>query len=224
MSSTTNNGRARGPFRTCSVNSDWYGETLETIFIRTIDLLRFPISDPPVGQPTLLVPDVPLRQGQPTNFTCLSSPSKPASQLILYRNEQTISDATTTLVSYEIDPTTKKNLTKLVFQLDDPDGSWDGVFLRCEQIYQFVDNYRKDVSQKIQTLCKSSKVTVRIPTRRFRQAESADRIAESLPVDGQLHGDVPLHRSGQSVAPISVMNSALARRFIFTPFVIKMVR
>lgn len=99
---------------------------------------------------------MPLRQGHPTNFTCISSPSKPASTLILYRNEQIISDRSSSIVSYELDTATKKNVTKLIYKLNDPDSNWDDVNLRCEQIYTFANNYRKDVSRKLQTYCKCS--------------------------------------------------------------------
>ncbi|CAF3151348.1 unnamed protein product [Rotaria socialis] len=105
---------------------------------------------PPNGQPTLLLPHMPLKQGQSVNITCLSAPSKPASKLMLYKNEQIIAKKTSLMHFYEFDMKTKKNLTKLVYNIDDLDGDWDNARVRCEQIYQYADNFQKDVSTRIQ--------------------------------------------------------------------------
>lgn len=99
---------------------------------------------------------MPLKQGQPANITCLSSPSKPASKLVFYKNEQIIDNQPSLTISYELDIKTKKNLTKLVYIIDDPDSSWDNVRVRCEQIYNYADNYRKEVFTKLQVFCKCS--------------------------------------------------------------------
>jgi hypothetical protein len=109
---------------------------------------------PPNGQPTLLLPNMPLKQGQSANITCLSSPSKPASRLILYKNEQIITKETWIRFSYELDLKTRKNITKLVYIIHDPDSTWDNTRIRCEQIYKYVNNFRKDVSKIIQVHCK----------------------------------------------------------------------
>lgn len=99
---------------------------------------------------------MPLNQGQPANITCLSSPSKPASKLILYKNEQIITkeSSSSLMISYELDIPTKKNLTKLVYMIEDPDSNWHNVRLRCEQIYQYENNFRRDISTRIQVHCK----------------------------------------------------------------------
>ena len=65
-----------------------------------------------------------------------------------------ITEQSSTSLSFEIDPLTKKNRTKLIYTLVDPDADWDDVVLRCEQIYKFKSNFQKDVSHKIRTFCK----------------------------------------------------------------------
>jgi hypothetical protein len=97
---------------------------------------------------------MPLRQGQSVNITCLSTPSKPASKLILYKNEQIITEKSLLMISYELDMKTKKNLTRLVYKIDDPDSTWDNAVVRCEQIYKYADDFHKDIATKIQVLCK----------------------------------------------------------------------
>ncbi|CAF3483535.1 unnamed protein product [Rotaria sordida] len=104
---------------------------------------------PPDGQPTLILPNMPLKQGQSANITCLSTPSKPASKLILYKNEQIITKKSSLMIFYELDMLTKKNVTKLVYIIDDPDSSWDNARIRCEQIYQYANNFHKDISTRI---------------------------------------------------------------------------
>ncbi|CAF3478455.1 unnamed protein product [Rotaria sp. Silwood1] len=104
---------------------------------------------PPNGQPTLILPSMPLKQGQTANITCLSTPSKPASKLILYKNEQIITKKSSLMIFYELDMTTKNNLTKLIYIIDDPDSSWDSARIRCEQIYQYANNFHKDVSTRL---------------------------------------------------------------------------
>jgi hypothetical protein len=108
----------------------------------------------PSGQPTLLLPDMPLKQGYSANITCLSTPSKPASKLILYKNEQIISTESSSKVFYELDRNTNKNLTKLIYTIKDPDSSWNDVIVRCEQIYQFAQKFQGDAIAKIQVYCK----------------------------------------------------------------------
>ncbi len=93
---------------------------------------------------------MPLRQGQSVDITCLSSPSKPASKLILYKNEQII---TNTKILYELDLNTNKNRTKLIYRINDPDSSWHNAIARCEQTYQFNSNFQKDVSANLQVYC-----------------------------------------------------------------------
>jgi hypothetical protein len=95
---------------------------------------------------------MPLKQGQPANITCLSSPSKPASNLILYKNEQILKNDLKFF--YELDINTNKNLTKIIYKITDPDSNWNNVIIRCEQIYKFRKNFRKDTSEKIQVHCK----------------------------------------------------------------------
>ncbi|CAF1231043.1 unnamed protein product [Adineta ricciae] len=112
--------------------------------------VRLTIITPPNGQPTLILPDMPLKQGQSANVTCLSTPSKPASKLVLYKNEQMISREPSAKVTYELDMKTKKNLTKLVYTIDDPDSTWDFALIRCEQIYEYGNSFSKDVSKRIQ--------------------------------------------------------------------------
>jgi hypothetical protein len=102
---------------------------------------------------------MPLKQGQSANITCLSSPSKPASKLILYKNEQIIPKDSSLMTFYKLDIKTKKNLTKLVYIIDDPDSSWDNARIRCEQIYKYENNFHKDVSRRIQVYCKFLRVS-----------------------------------------------------------------
>ncbi len=128
-------------------------DTWDSFFIQYWPSFSFLLASPN-GQPTLLLPNMPLKQGQSANITCLSSPSKPASRLILYKNEQLIPKESSSIISYELDIKTKKNLTKLVYIIDDPDSSWDNARIRCEQIYQYVNNFHNDVSRKIQVHCK----------------------------------------------------------------------
>ena len=110
----------------------------------------------PHGQPTFILPNMPLKQGLAANITCLSSPSKPASKLVLYANEQIVPEESPSLsISYELDVATKKNLTKLVYLINDPDGNWHNARLRCEQIYQYENSSRRDVFTRIQVYCKS---------------------------------------------------------------------
>lgn len=97
---------------------------------------------------------MPLKQGQPVNVTCISAPSKPASKLILYKNEQIITKRPSLMIFYELDMRTKKNLTKLVFMIDDPDSSWDNARIKCEQIYQYANDFPKDISTRVQVHCK----------------------------------------------------------------------
>jgi len=101
---------------------------------------------------------MPLKQGQSANITCLSSPSKPASKLILYKNEQIISKDSSLMIFYKLDIKTKKNLTKLVYIINDPDSSWDNARIRCEQIYKYENNFHKDISRRIQVHCKFFRV------------------------------------------------------------------
>ena len=56
-------------------------------------------------------------------------------------------------VTYELDMKTKKNLTKLVYTIDDPDSTWDFALVRCEQIYEYGNSFSKDVSKRIQVHC-----------------------------------------------------------------------
>jgi hypothetical protein len=107
---------------------------------------------PPNGRPRLLLPPMPLKQGQSTNITCLSSPSKPASNLILYKNERILSDEIR--IDYQLDLNSNKNLTKIIYTIHDPDSSWDNAIIRCEQIYAFEKNSQRDVKEKIHVYCK----------------------------------------------------------------------
>ena len=97
---------------------------------------------------------MPLKQSRSANITCLSAPSKPASKLILYKNDQAIVTQYSLRVSYELDMKTKKNITKLVYVIDDPDSSWDNSLIRCQQSYHYADNMHRDVSARIQVHCK----------------------------------------------------------------------
>jgi len=128
-------------------------DTWDRFFSSILTFFLFLLASPN-GQPTLLLPNMPLKQGHPANITCLSSPSKPASRLILYKNEQIITKESSLIISYELDMRTKKNLTKLVYIIYNPDSSWDNAHIRCEQIYTYTNNFRKDVSRTIQVLCK----------------------------------------------------------------------
>lgn len=102
---------------------------------------------------------MPLRQGHAANITCLSAPSKPASKLILFKNEQMIDPTFSSIVSYEMDVMTKKNQTKLVYIISDPDSTWDNVLIRCEQTYQYDSNFQKDVIRRVHTYCKFNRMS-----------------------------------------------------------------
>ncbi|CAF3628598.1 unnamed protein product [Rotaria socialis] len=105
---------------------------------------------PPMGQPKLLLPVMPLKQGQSTNITCVSSPSKPASELILYKNEEIIkSELSSAKYVYEFDKDTNKNVTKLIYTIDDPDSSWHNAIVKCKQIYEFANNPQLYVIAKL---------------------------------------------------------------------------
>ncbi len=108
---------------------------------------------PPNDQPTLLLPSMPLKEGQSVNITCLSSSSKPASNLILYKNEQILTDKIN--ISYQLDIKNNNNLTKIIYTIDNPDSNWDNAIIRCEQIYVFEKNLRRDVKEKIHVYCKN---------------------------------------------------------------------
>jgi hypothetical protein len=95
---------------------------------------------------------MPLKQGQSANIICLSSPSKPASNLILYKNDQILINDIR--IFYELDLDTNKNLTKIIHRINDPDSSWDNAVVKCEQVYKFVKNFKRDVTEKIQVYCK----------------------------------------------------------------------
>ena len=97
---------------------------------------------------------MPLKQGQSANITCLSAPSKPASKLILYKNKQIIDHKFSSLISYQLDMKTRKNLTKLIYTIDNLNSGWDNVRIRCEQMYQYETNFHKDISIRIQVHCK----------------------------------------------------------------------
>jgi hypothetical protein len=97
---------------------------------------------------------MPLKQGQPADIICLSSPSKPASKLILYKNDQIITNEySSSMILYESEANTNKNITKLIYRINDPDSSWHNVIVRCEQSYQLDKTFRKDVVGKIQVYC-----------------------------------------------------------------------
>lgn len=99
---------------------------------------------------------MPLKQGQSANITCLSSPSKPASNLILYKNEQILTDEIR--IDYQLDLNSNNNLTKIIYTIHDPDGSWDNAIIRCEQIYPFERTSQRDVKEKIHVYCKYIKI------------------------------------------------------------------
>ena len=60
------------------------------------------------------------------------------------------------MITYELDETTKRNATKLIYTIDDPDSSWDNALVRCEQIHPFANDYPKDVTERILTHCESN--------------------------------------------------------------------
>lgn len=107
-----------------------------------------------MGQPVLFLPAMPLRQGQTATISCSSAPSKPASNLVLYRDEQILADEPNLMIIYELDTSSKKNITKIFYKIDDPDSTWDNVLIRCEQIYKYANNYQKDIIRRIHTHCK----------------------------------------------------------------------
>ena len=138
---------------------------------------------------------MPLKQGQSTNITCLSSASKPASKLILYKNEQIIEMDSSTLISYELETKTKRNLTKLVYMINDPDSTWHNARLRCEQIYQYGNQMRREVSTRIQVYCKFFDVSF-----------------ESLQFSKSLDSDKPKARiESQNRHPLTVNSTATFR-------------
>ncbi|CAF1010595.1 unnamed protein product [Rotaria sordida] len=113
--------------------------------------VRLTVIAPPNDQPKLLLPSMPLKQGQSANITCLSSSSKPASKLILYKNEQILTTELSSLMYiYELDINTNKNLTKLIYTIKDPDSSWNNIIIKCKQIYEFTNRSQVDVVAKIQ--------------------------------------------------------------------------
>ena len=127
---------------------------LESFFLKSLLLLSL-LSAPPISRPTLLLPNMPLKQGQAANIVCLSSPSKPASKLILYKNEQILtSEFSSSKFIYTLDTNTNKNFTKLIYEIHDPDSSWNDVTVKCRQIYELVKDHQLDVSAKIQVHCK----------------------------------------------------------------------
>ena len=100
---------------------------------------------------------MPLRQGHPANITCSSAPSKPAATLSLYRNDELIDElATSSIVSYELDATTNRNITKLTYTINNPDSEWNNVLIKCRQVYKIDKKTSKfDVTAKIHVHCKS---------------------------------------------------------------------
>jgi hypothetical protein len=118
---------------------------------------------------------MPLIQGQSVNVTCLSSPSKPASTLALYKNEQRIAAESSLNMNYELDTTTKRNRTKLIYTIRNPDSSWNNVSLRCEQTYALDKNYQRDVRKKVQVHCKSVELHFAQPSSDVRIVDSLDR-------------------------------------------------
>ncbi|UJR20750.1 hypothetical protein I4U23_023868 [Adineta vaga] len=103
---------------------------------------------PPIDQPRLILPSMPLRQGISANITCLSSPSKPAAILNLYKNDELIDELST--ISYELDSNTNRNITKLIYTINDPDSSWNNIVIKCKQIYKIEKKISKfDVAAKI---------------------------------------------------------------------------
>ncbi|CAF3704301.1 unnamed protein product [Adineta steineri] len=113
--------------------------------------VQLTLIDPPNGLPTLIIPSMPLKQEQSANITCLSSPSKPASLLILYKNDEIIDGLSSSAkLSFELNTDTNKNLTKLVYTINNPDSSWNNVLIRCEQIYNIEkQNSQLDITAKI---------------------------------------------------------------------------
>ena len=86
------------------------------------------------------------------NITCLSSPSRPASSLVLYKNDETIHDHLQPI--YERDVRTNKNRTKLIHSISNIDSQWDNAIIRCEQIYISRENSKKEINEKLEVLCK----------------------------------------------------------------------
>lgn len=149
MSSAEKHACARSAFRPCSLNADRYVTQHETVALYQ---LRYVLSlAPPDGQATLILPTLPLKQGHAANLTCFSSPSKPASVLMLYRNEQLL---TTASVFYELETTSNRNRTTLTYTVDDPESSWDDALIRCEQIYTFAKNSHQAVTARLHVHCK----------------------------------------------------------------------
>lgn len=95
---------------------------------------------------------MPFKQGQLSTITCISSPSKPASNLILYKNNDVLMK--NFRIIYEFDIETKKNLTKLIYTINSPDSNWNNAMIKCKQIYSFIKNSNKDITEKIQVYCK----------------------------------------------------------------------
>ncbi|CAF0720908.1 unnamed protein product [Adineta steineri] len=116
--------------------------------------VRLTLITPPNGQPTLLLPTMPLKQGQPANITCLSAPSKPASKLVLYKNELPITEEPLPKITYELDIQSKKNLTKLIYIIDDPDDTWDNALIRCAQFYEYGNSPFRDAATKLKVYYK----------------------------------------------------------------------
>ncbi|CAF3420390.1 unnamed protein product [Rotaria sp. Silwood1] len=117
--------------------------------------VRLTVIAPPNGQPRLLLPDMPLKPGHSANITCISSPSKPASKLILYKNEQILmSELLSSMYIYELDMNTNKNLTKLIYTIKNPDSSWHNIIIKCKQIYAFTNYPQLDVTATIQAYYK----------------------------------------------------------------------
>ena len=58
-------------------------------------------------------------------------------------------------MSYELDTNTKRNRTKLIYTIRNPDSSWNNVSLKCEQTYALDKTYQRDVRKKVQVHCKS---------------------------------------------------------------------
>ncbi|CAF3867571.1 unnamed protein product [Rotaria sp. Silwood2] len=113
--------------------------------------VRLTVIAPPNDQPRLLLPNMPLKQGQSAKITCVSSPSKPASKLILYKNEQILTtELSSSTYIYELDINTNKNLTKLIYTIKDPDSSWNNIIIKCKQIYEFTNYSQLYVTGKIQ--------------------------------------------------------------------------
>lgn len=111
---------------------------------------------PPIDQPKLLLPNMPLKQGHLVNITCISSPSKPASKLILYKDEEILtSEFPSSKYVYEFEKDANKNITKLIYTIDDPDNSWHNSIIKCKQVYEYATNLQFDVTAKLHVHCKS---------------------------------------------------------------------